>query len=97
MLGETKARKWKRAEKKLADLLASRGWRVEGVGGQKIFDVHAERAGKKLLIDVKSGHSYLVRSSQLKHLLESRGKKSEVGFAFEMDEKFYLFTLKDIL
>ena len=97
MLGETKARKWKRAEKKLADLLASRGWRVESVGGQKILDVHAERAGKKLLIDVKSGHSYLVRSSQLKHLLECRGKKSEVGFAFEMDGKFYLFTLKDIL
>ena len=97
MLGETKARKWKRAEKKLAELLALRNWRLEPTGGQKIIDVHAKRAGRKLFIDVKSGHSYLIRRSQLEGLLKYHGKTSDVGFACEMDGKFYLFMLEDIL
>lgn len=97
MLGETKARRWKRVEKRLADMLALRGWRLEPVEGQKAIDVHAEKAGRKLLVDVKSGHSFLVRGSQLRNLLKHQGRTSEVGFAFEMDGKFYLFTLKDIL
>jgi len=97
MLGETKARKWRRAEKKLAELLALRGWRLEPTSGQKIIDVHAKRAGRKLFIDVKSGHSYLIRRSQLEGLLKYHGKASDVGFACEMDGKFYLFMLEDIL
>ena len=97
MLGETKARKWKRAERKLAKLLTLHGWRLEPTGGQKIIDVHAERAGRKLFIDVKSGHSYHIRQSQLEGLLKYHGKTSDVGFAFEMDGKFYLFMLEDIL
>jgi len=79
MLGETKVRKWKRAEKKLAELLALRGWRLEPT------------------IDVKSGHSYHIRRSQLEGLLKYHGKTSDVGFACEMDGKFYLFMLEDII
>ena len=97
ILGETKTRKWQRAEMKLAKLLASRGWRLKPVGGQKVIDINANRAGRKLFIDVKTGHSYHIRRSQLEGLLKYRGKKSDVGFACEVDGKFYLFTLKEIL
>ncbi|GAG54656.1 unnamed protein product [marine sediment metagenome] len=97
MLGETKTRKWERAEAKLAKLLAFRGWSVKPVGKKKAIDIQAGRDGKKLFIDVKSGHNYLIRSSQLKNLLEYWGKKNDVGFACEMDGKFYLLTLKEIL
>jgi|GEM_PF-1227970 len=95
--GETKARKWKRTEKRLADLLAQRGWHQKSAGGQKRIDVHAERSGKKLFVEIKSGHSYHIRRSQLEDLIKYNKEKSEVGFALEMDEKFYLFTLKDVL
>ena len=81
----------------MADLLFLRGWRLEPVGGQRIIDVHAERFGKKLFIDVKSGHYFNIRGPQLKGLLKYRDKKSDVGFALEMDGKFYLFMLKDVL
>jgi len=97
MLGETKARKWERAGAKLAKLLASRGWSVEPVGEKKAIDVHAERNKRELFIDVKAGRSYLIRSSQLKKLLEYRSKTNDVGFACEMDGKFYLLTLKEVL
>jgi len=97
VLGETKTRKWERAEAKLAKLLAFRGWSVKPVGKKKAIDIQAGRDGEKLSIDVKSGHNYLIRSSQLKNLLEYWGKKNDVGFACEMDGKFYLLTLKEIL
>ena len=97
MLGETKTRKWERAGAKLAKLLASRGWNVKPVGGKKAIDVHAERNKRELFIDVKAGRNYLIRSSQLKNLLKYRSKTNDVGFACEMDRKFYLFTLKEVL
>jgi len=97
MLGETKFRRWQQAELKLAKLLASRGWSIEPIGGRKKIDICAERNKKKLYIDVKSGRSYHIRQSQLRGLLNYRGKTSDVGFACEMNGKFYLLMLKDIL
>lgn len=97
VLGETKYRKWEQAEAKFAKLLASRGWNLESMGGRKMVDVQAERNGRKLFIDVKSGRSYHVRRQQLKRLLRYRSKTSDVGFACEMNEKFYLLMLKDII
>ncbi len=97
MLGETKARKWERSAAKLAELLAFRGWRVEPVNVKKAVDIQAGRDGKKLFIDVKTGHNYLIRSSQLKNLLDYRSKTNDVGFACEMDGKFYLLMLKEVL
>ncbi len=67
------------------------------MSGQKKIGVNAEKAGKQLFIEVKSGHSYHIRRSQLDDLIKNRGDKSEVGFALEMDDKFYLFTLTDVL
>ncbi len=95
-LGETKARKWRRAEKKFAELLALRGWRLGPIGGRKTLDIVAERNGRKLFVDVKAGLNYLLRPSQLKRLLEYHDEKTDVGFACEMNGKFYLFILKDI-
>jgi len=97
MLGETKTRKWERAEAKIAKLLDSRGWSVEPIGGRKAIDIHAKKNRRRLFIDVKAGHNYFIRSSQLKKLLKHRGKKNEVGFACEMDGKFYLLMLKEVL
>lgn len=97
ILGETKVREWERAEIKLEKLLSSRGWNVKPVGGRKAIDVCAERKGKKLLIDVKAGNNYLIRRSQLKNLLAYWDKRTDVGFACQMDEKFYLLMLKGIL
>ncbi len=96
MLGETKTRKWERAAAKLAELLAFHGWKVEP-GVKKAIDIQAGRDGKKLFIDVKAGHNYLIRNSQLKNLLEYWSNKNDVGFACEMDGKFYLLMLKEIL
>lgn len=96
VLGETKYRKWERAEAKLAKLFASRGWNLRPMGGRKIVDVHVERNGRKLFIDVKSGRSYHIRRSQLKRLLKYRNKTSDVGFACDMNGKFYLLMLGDI-
>ncbi len=95
-MGETKYRKWERAEAKLAKLFASRGWNLRPMGGRKIVDVHVERNGRKLFIDVKSGRSYHIRRSQLKRLLKYRNKTSDVGFACDMNGKFYLLMLGDI-
>ena len=97
ILGETKATKWKRAERKLAELLVSRGWRLESVGGRKIIDICAERKGKKLLIDVKYGQSYLIRRSQLEHLFKHKNKTTAVGFACEVNGKFYFLKLEEAL
>ena len=97
VLGETKTRKWERSATKLAKLLAFRGWEVESGGAKKAIDIQAVRDKKKLFIDVKTGQDYLIRSSQLKNLLEYRSNKNDVGFACEMNEKFYLLMLKEIL
>ena len=97
MLGETKTRKWEQSAAKLSKLLAFRGWKVEPGGVKKAIDIKAGRNGKKLFIDVKTGHNYLIRSSQLKNLLDYRSKKNDVGFACEMDGKFYLLMLKEVL
>lgn len=67
---------------------------ADGLGA---IDVCAEKNGEKLFIDVKSGRTYHIRRSQIENLLKYRDEKSDVGFAFEVDGKFYLFTLKDIL
>ena len=96
VLGEMKYRKWEQAEAKLAKLLASRGWNLESTGGRKMIDVQAEQNGRKLFIDVKSGRSYHVRRQELKRLLKYWRKTSDVGFACEMDGKFYLLMVKDI-
>ena len=70
---------------------------MRDVGGRRAIDVHAEKAGKGLFVDVKAGRSYHIRGKQLNNLLKFRGNKKEVGFAYKMDGKFYLFTLKEIL
>jgi hypothetical protein len=97
VLGETKIRNWEHAEAKLAKLLISRGWSLEPTGGRKVIDICAKRNGKKLFLDVKSGRSYHIRCSQLKYLLKHRGKVNDVGFACEMNGKFYLLMLKDVI
>ncbi len=97
MLGETKTRKRERAAAKLAELLAFHGWKVEPSGAKKAIDIQAGKDGKKLFIDVKAGRNYFIRSSQLKNLLDYCGKTKDVGFACEMDGKFYLLMLKEIL
>lgn len=81
----------------MAELLVFRGWRVEPVNVKKAIDIQAGRDGKKLFIDVKTGNNYLIRSSQLKNLLDYRSKTNDVGFACEMDGKFYLLMLKEVL
>ena len=97
VLGETKIRKWERVEAKLAKLLISRGWSLEPTGGRKTIDIRAKRNRKKLFLDVKSGRSYHIRRSQLKYLLKHRGKVNDVGFACEVNGKFYLLMLKDVI
>ncbi|HDI13131.1 MAG: hypothetical protein DRN83_02115 [Hadesarchaea archaeon] len=97
VLGETKVRAWEDAGLRLKKRLASHGWDVKSVGGVGAIDVSARKEGKRLLIDVKSGESYHIRRSQLKNLLAYRNRTTDVGFACEMDGKFYLLTLKEIL
>ncbi len=97
LLGETKVRAWERAGLRLKNRLASRGWEIRPVSGLGTIDVSAKKEGKKLLIDVKSGESYHIRGSQLKNLLAYRDRTTDVGFACEMDGKFYLLTLKEVL
>ncbi|MGC8816307.1 MAG: hypothetical protein ACP5PX_00590 [Candidatus Hadarchaeum sp.] len=95
-LGETKARRWKLAGRRLTQLLASRGWRPGGPEGRPI-DVLVEREGKRLFLDVKSGENYLIRGTQLEELLRHRGGNAEVGLALERGGKFYLFKLVEVL
>jgi len=97
VLGETMARKRRRSEKKLGEQLVARGWHLEPSAARRTIDVQAEKEGRKLFIDVKSGRSYHIRRSQLEDLIKNRGEKSEVGFALEMDGRFYLFTLSDVI
>jgi hypothetical protein len=96
LLGQTRARRWKLAERRLAQLLAARGWRP-GLSQGRPIDVLVEREGGRLFLDVKSGRDYLIRGSQLEELLQHRGDKAEVGFALEREGKFYLFKLVDVL
>jgi hypothetical protein len=63
---------------------------------REMIDTQAERNGRKLFIDVKSSCNYDVRRQQLKRLLRYRSKISDVGFACEMDAKFYLLVLKGV-
>ncbi|MBC7099835.1 hypothetical protein H5T52_12160 [Candidatus Bipolaricaulota bacterium] len=95
-LGETRARRSKLAGRRLAQLLAARGWRPGLYEGRPV-DVLVEREGKKLFLDVKSGQDYLIRGSQLEQLLQRRKGGAEVGFALERKGKFYLFQLMDVL
>ncbi|MEM4201659.1 MAG: hypothetical protein QW786_00410 [Candidatus Hadarchaeum sp.] len=95
-LGETRASQWRLAERRLAQLLAARGWSAVFPAGKPI-DVRVEKGGKKLYLDVKSGQDYLLRWSQLEELLQHRKGGAEVGFALERKGKFYLFKLVDVL
>lgn len=96
VLGETRARQWRRAGRRLAQLLASRGWHPVSTEERPI-DVLVQKGGKKLFLDVKSGKNYLIRGSQLEELLQRRKDGAEVGFALEKEGKFYLFQLMDVL
>lgn len=96
VLGETRARRWRLAEKRLAQLLVFRGWRPEFTKERPV-DVLVKKGGRKLFLDVKSGENYLIRGSQLEELLQHRRNGAEVGFALEKEGKFYLFQLVDVL
>ncbi|MGQ9788428.1 MAG: hypothetical protein ACUVQM_03860 [Candidatus Hadarchaeaceae archaeon] len=95
-LGETRARRWKFAERRLTQLLAARGWRP-GQLKERPVDVLVVKGGKKLFLDVKSGENYLIRGSQLKEMLRHRRGGAGVGFALEREGKFYLLQLVDVL